>query len=122
MSNIDIAKQSFLAYVNSDRESNEAVIAREFRFTSPLDNQIDRATYFDRCWPNNEAITAFKFIRLVEDDGEVIVTYEGKVKSGRTFRNTEILTVKDGKIQQVEVYFGWDVPHRAPKGGFVTET
>jgi hypothetical protein len=27
-----------------------------------LDNRIDRATYFARCWPNNERIDALKFI------------------------------------------------------------
>jgi ketosteroid isomerase-like protein len=38
--------------------------------------------------------------------------------SGETFRNTEILTVRNGKIVDVEVYFGWPIPHEAPLGGF----
>ena len=43
-------------------------------------------------------------------------------KCGRSFRNTEVLTVRDGKIVEAEVYFGWNVPHTAPSGGFVEDT
>ena len=27
------------------------------------------------------------------------------------------MTVRDGKIVEVEVYFGWSIPHEAPAGG-----
>ena len=27
-------------------------------------------------------------------------------------------TVRDGKLIATEVYFGWDLPHAAPRGGF----
>lgn len=119
MSNIEIAKRSFLAFANSDRAANEAVIGEDFHFTSPYDNRIDRATYFERCWPNHQGITNFEFIRAVENGNEVIVTYQGTSVDGRVFRNTEILTIKDEKIVDVEVYFGWDLPHKAPDGGFI---
>jgi ketosteroid isomerase-like protein len=121
MTNTEIAKQSYLAYATSNRDANEAVIADEFSFTSPLDNGIDRATYFSRCWPNHEQIAGFDFIRMIEAGDEVIVTYEGHHSSGRKFRNTEVLTIRDGRIVSVEVYFGWNVPHDAPPGGFRDE-
>ena len=47
------------------------------------------------------------------------MTYEGKRSTGKPFRNTEIVTVRNGKIVEVEVYFGWSIPHEAPVGGFV---
>jgi hypothetical protein len=37
------------------------------------------------------------------------------------FRNTEIVTVRDGQIVEVEVYFGWSIPHKAELGGFVED-
>jgi ketosteroid isomerase-like protein len=116
MSNKDVAKQSYLAYANSDRSANESVIADDFHFTSPLDNRIDRAAYFERCWPNHEGIASFRFVRMIEAGDEVIVTYEGTGVSGNVFRNTEVLTIREGKIVDVEVYFGWNVPHDAPVG------
>jgi hypothetical protein len=41
------------------------------------------------------------------------------MRDGRRFRNTEILTIRDQHIVDVEVYFGWSVPHKAPQGGFM---
>jgi len=43
---IAIAKACYEAYVNKDRAAIEALVAGDFHFTSPLDNRIDRATYF----------------------------------------------------------------------------
>ena len=34
------------------------------------------------------------------------------------FRNNEIFFIKGGKIQAIEVYFGWMLPHVASKGSF----
>ena len=48
-----IARASYRAYVDKDRAAIEALIAEDFHFTSPLDNRIDRATYFARCSPNS---------------------------------------------------------------------
>jgi len=116
---VAIARAAYEAYVAKNRAPIEKLIAADFRFTSPLDNRIDRATYFARCWPNSERIDDFTFINLVPDGDRVFVTYEGHSKSGECFRNTEIVTVRDGQIVEVEVYFGWSIPHEAKPGGFV---
>jgi ketosteroid isomerase-like protein len=116
---IAVARKSYQAYVDKDRAAIESVIADDFHFTSPLDNRLDRATYFSRCWPNSKTIVAFEFINLVADGERVFVTYEGHNDSGKRFRNTEILTVRDGKISDAEVYFGWTIPHEAPAGGSI---
>jgi len=56
---VAIARACYAAYVRKDRKAMEALIAPDFRFTSPLDNRIDRATYFQRCWPNSATIAGF---------------------------------------------------------------
>ena len=66
-------------------------------------------------------IEAFNFINLVTDGDRVFVTYEGRNTNGRRFRNTEILTIRNELIVDIEVYFGWSLPHKAPSGGFVNE-
>lgn len=114
-----IAKAAFRAYVANDREAIEALTADDLRFTSPFDNGIGRTTYFERCWPNHQTIAEFDFLRIVEAGAEVIVTYACTTSDGRGFRNTEVLTIVDGQIHAVEVYFGWSVPHPAKPGGFV---
>jgi ketosteroid isomerase-like protein len=116
---VEIARASYEAFAKKDRAQIETLIADDFHFTSPLDNRIDRAAYFARCWPNSEAIESFVFINLVADGHRVFVTYEGRNKQGHGFRNTEIMTVGEGRITDVEVYFGWSIPHEARPGGFV---
>jgi ketosteroid isomerase-like protein len=118
---IAVARATYEAYVRKDRTAIEGLLAKDFHFTSPLDNRLDRATYFRRCWPNSEQLEDFKFSNLVAQGDRVFVTYEARTRDGKRFRNTEILTVRDRKIQDVEVYFGWSLPHRAPIGGSVTE-
>jgi ketosteroid isomerase-like protein len=117
-----IARASYQAYVDKDRAAIEALIADDFRFTSPLDNHIDRKTYFARCWPNSATLAGFDFIHLVPHGDRVFVTYEGRSTSGRQFRNTEILTVRHGQIAEAEVYFGWTIPHEAVEGGSVNSS
>jgi ketosteroid isomerase-like protein len=121
MSNAAIAQAAYNAYVTKDRAALEAIIADDFHFTSPLDNRLDRKTYFRRCWPNSEVIERFDFVHLVTDGDRVFVTYEGRNKNGSRFRNTEILTIRDQHIVEVEVYFGWSLPHKAAQGGFVEQ-
>lgn len=117
--NIEIARAAYDAYVTKDRAALEALLASDFHFTSPLDNHLDRETYFRRCWPNSKTIAWFDFINLVADADRVFVTYEGRNTNGHRYRNTEILTIQDAQIVDVEVYFGWSLPHKAPQGGFV---
>ena len=100
-----IARAAYEAYVTKNRVAIEKLFAADFHFTSPLDNRID----------------AFKFINLVPDRDRVFVTYEGHTKNGERFRNTEIVTVRNGQIVEVEVYFGWSIPHEAKPGGFVDD-
>ncbi len=116
---LHIARAVYEAFVRKDRAAIEALIADDFHFTSPLDNRLDRATYFSRCWPNSASISAFDYIHLVPHDDRVFVTYEGTNTSGSRFRNTEILTIRGNQVIEAEVYFGWDLPHKAPAGRFV---
>jgi hypothetical protein len=118
---VEIARAAYDAYVAKDRAAIERLIADDFHFTSPLDNWIDRATYFARCWPNSAWIKNFDYINLVPDGDRVFVTYEALSTKGNSFRNTEILTIHNSQIVEVEVYFGWSIPHKAELGGFVSD-
>ena len=111
-----LVRQAFDAYRCHDRAMLEAVLADDFRFTSPYDDAIDRATYFDRCWPNNDKILEHELERVVEIDDAVIVTYCCITKAGKRFRNTEVFTVDETGIHGVEVYFG---PQYDAGGNFV---
>jgi SnoaL-like domain len=117
--NVAAARSCYQAYVTRDRVAIEALIADDFHFTSPLDNRIDRNTYFERCWTGSEGMEGYEFINLVPAGDRVFVTYEVRIRGGRHFRNTEILTFRSGHLVDVEVYFGWSLPHQAAEGRFL---
>jgi ketosteroid isomerase-like protein len=106
---LKLVRDCYGAYETGDRRVVEELLTEDFRFYSPADVGIDRARYFERCWPNAELIEAFEFKRLVEAGDEVVVTYECTKTDGRRFRNTEVLTFAGDEISKAEVYFGWDL-------------
>jgi hypothetical protein len=97
------------AFAAGDRAAYEELLSDEFDFSSPLDVGLDRAGFFERCWPGAGQGEEFEFVRLVESGDEVIVTYERRRADGARGRNTEVLTFEDGRIRRAEVYFGWDL-------------
>ena len=106
---LKLARDSYTAFAAGDRDAVDGLLANDFTFFSPPDPGLDRAGYFERCWPGSELIESFEFKRLVEAGDEVIVTYEGTRRDGSRFRNTEVLTFEGDKIRRAEVYFGWDL-------------
>jgi hypothetical protein len=104
----EIARQSYLAYAAGDRSFFEEHLGDAFAFSSPPDPMLDRAGWFERCWPGAGQGQEFTFVRLVQSGAEVIVTYELRRPDGGGGRNTEVLTFDDdGRIVRTEVYFGW---------------
>ena len=104
-----VVRECYGAYESGDRSALERHLADDFVFSAPPDVGIDRATYFERCWPNAGMIESYEFERAIRAEGEVIVTYEATKTGGRRIRNTEIFGFEGDKISRVEVYFGWDV-------------
>jgi ketosteroid isomerase-like protein len=104
-----LVRDMYRAFASGDRDMVERSFADDLAFSSPLDVGLDRAGYFERCWPGAGRGQEFEFVRLVEAGDEVIVTYEAKHADGHKGRNTEILTFRGDRICSVEVYFGWNV-------------
>jgi ketosteroid isomerase-like protein len=109
----EIVRRAYAAYETKDRAALEAVVADSFTFTSPQDDRIDRRTYFERCWPFNEEVEYFRIEKLFVQGNEAFVRYACKPKDRAAFRNTEFFRVENGKIVEVQVFFGFtahDIP------------
>ncbi len=106
---LQVVRDIYSAYESGDRSVVEENLAEDFVFSAPPDVGIDRATYFERCWPAAKTITAYDYARLLEAGDEVIVTYEATRTEGPRVRNTEIFGFDGGKVSRVEVYFGWNL-------------
>jgi hypothetical protein len=116
-----IARACLQAYVDRDRKALEALLDDGFHFTSPIDNALDRTTYMKICWPNSASLDRIERICEFEDGDRASIVYEAHTSTGKRFRNSEMYTVRQGKLLATEVYFGWELPHKAPRGRHVEE-
>jgi ketosteroid isomerase-like protein len=96
----------FAAYLANDRKAVEESLADDFTFTSPYDDQIDKATYFERCWKNSDWIERHELEKILVEGDEAFVTYKCMARGGKSFRNTEFFGFAGNKIRRIDVYFG----------------
>ena len=111
-----IARACLQAFVDKDLAAIEALLDRDFHFTSPIDNALDRANFLKIRWQNSAAMAAFDNLYEFEQGDHAFIVYEAHTSTGKRFRNSEVYTVRGGKLVATEVYFGWDVPHKVPEG------
>jgi ketosteroid isomerase-like protein len=105
-SKAEIIRAIFAAYMSNDRKVVENALADDFRFTSPYDDQIDKATYFERCWRNSDWIERHEIERIFVEGDEAFVTYKCSAKGGKNFRNTEFFSFEGDRVKRIDVYFG----------------
>jgi ketosteroid isomerase-like protein len=107
MSSTDIVRAAFDAYRAQDRAAAERLFADDLVFTSPQDDHIDRAAYFERCFPTADRFTSQEVLNLADaGDGTAFIRYEYELESGERYRNAEFHTVRNGQIVDIEVFFG----------------
>jgi catechol 2,3-dioxygenase-like lactoylglutathione lyase family enzyme/ketosteroid isomerase-like protein len=103
---VDLIRGFFDAFRSKNRAFAEELLADDFTFTSPYDNAIDKATYFERCWPGSEYIERQAVEQIFVEGDEAFVRYCAKTRDGKEFSNTEFFTFAGDKIHSVSVYFG----------------
>jgi ketosteroid isomerase-like protein len=102
----EIIRALFAAYLSNDRKAVEDAFTEDFRFTSPYDDEIDKATYFARCWRVTDWIERHQLERILVEGEAAFVTYQCMARGGKRFRNTEFFTFEGDKIKRIDVYFG----------------
>ncbi|MBN9390767.1 MAG: nuclear transport factor 2 family protein [Chloroflexi bacterium] len=105
MPNKTEAKDYFRAWQNRDWDFVESHLAPGFTFSSQYDDHIGQAEYKQKCWEAVREIGEYEFIRLIEDETEAIVRYRCRI-NGAEVHNMEHLVFEDGKLKEVNVFFG----------------
>lgn len=77
-----LVRDAYAAFSAGDRSFYEQRLAEDFAFSAPPDPHLDRAGYFARCWPGSGRQNSFEIVRLIEQDDEVVATYETETSSG----------------------------------------
>lgn len=102
-----VVEAAFGYYRSQDRDAAFPLYADDFSFTSPRDDHIDRSAFFDRCFPTADRFKEQRLLHVTPASEElVLVHYEYELTTGGRYRNVEAITVRDGLIQDVQVFFG----------------
>ena len=101
-----IIRAIFTAYLSNDRKAVADALTGDFRFTSRYDDEIDKPTYFERCWRNSDWIERHELEKIFVEGDEAFVTYKCVAKGGRSFRNTEFFGFEGDRVKRIDVYFG----------------
>ncbi|MFE4977950.1 nuclear transport factor 2 family protein [Kitasatospora sp. NPDC056651] len=102
-----VVEAAFRHYRSQDREAALPLYAEDFSFTSPQDDRIDKEAYFRRCFPTADRFSEQRLLHVTPADGELVFAYyEYELATGGWYRNLEAITVRDGLIREVQVFFG----------------
>ena len=100
-------RAAFGAYLAQDRAAAERLLAEGYVFTSPYDDHIGKAEFLERCFPTAHRFTSHELRHVVDAGaGRVFVQYEYELAAGGRYRNVELVTVRDGRLVETEVFFG----------------
>jgi ketosteroid isomerase-like protein len=111
MTNSDVVRACLESYSAQDRDTADRLLAEDFVFTSPQDDHIDKAAFFERCFPTADRFKTHEVLEVVPTEGDdVFVLYEYELQTGQSYRNVELTTVRDGRITETQVFFGGQVP------------
>ena len=106
----ELARAIYAAFSAGDRPAMEALLAGDFHFSSPQDDRIDRAAYWQRCWPGAGKVRIRSIEKLFAQGDQAFVLYVAEGPDGVRFQNVELVTARGGKVAEVQVYFGWNIP------------
>ena len=114
----EIIRALFAAYMSNDRKAIENSFTDDFRFTTPYDDRIDKATYFERCWNTSDWIERQELERIFVEGDEAFVTYKCTAKDGKNFPQYGVFRLRGRQDQAHRCLFrrdlsGWRVRQAA---------
>ncbi len=94
--------------MEKDEAQFEALMADNFTFSSAAgDDHISRSTFKTQCWDTQaRLIERSDLERVMTSGNEAFVKYLCQTTNGKSFRNVEYLRIRDGKVEDLECYFG----------------
>ncbi|WP_327316515.1 nuclear transport factor 2 family protein [Streptomyces sp. NBC_01235] len=103
----DVVEAAFRHYRAQNRDAALPLYADDFTFTSPQDDHIDKTAFFERCFPTADRMTEQRLLYVTPADAELVFAYyEYELTTGGRHRNVEAITVRNGLIREVQVFFG----------------
>jgi ketosteroid isomerase-like protein len=104
-----LVRKYLSAFITRDRKKLEDGLVEDFTFTSPRDDHISKAEFFERCYPGGDLFRSQEIEQLFAQGNEAVVRYRAELKDGTKFHNMEFIRFEGDKIKSVDVYFGANI-------------
>ena len=106
--NLQTVQKYYAAWEQKDWHPFDLLLADDFTFTSANnDDHINKSAFKERCWKSQvNFIKQFDLKHVIGSGNDAFVLYVGQTSNDKAFRNVEYLTVREGKVQAIECYFG----------------
>lgn len=104
--NVQVVRRLRMAFDQQDDATAQALLAPDFRFTSPQDDHIDRDAWMRDRFLGAGRIVQSHLSELGAHGDTVFSRYDYTLADGTRWRNMEAATVYDGQVHEVEVYVG----------------
>lgn len=103
-----IIRKHYKAWEDKDWPTENMLLADDFTFSSAAgDDHVSKSVFKTRCWDNNaKDIKRTDQLRLFPSGNEAFVLYDCVTMNDGNIRNVEYFQVRDGKITNLECYFG----------------
>lgn len=108
MAHADVVRALVQSYLAQDASAADRLIADDFSFTSPQDDHLDKATFFERCFPASVQLDSYRLVDVVPTEGDdVFIRYEYvSLQTGQRHSNVEVHTVRGDRVTEIQVFFG----------------
>lgn len=86
----------------------DAALADDFTFSSANgEDHISKATFKTECWDNQiNHIKGMDLELMMTKDDRAFVQYHCQTVAGNSFRNVEVLRIRDGRLTDIYCFFG----------------
>jgi ketosteroid isomerase-like protein len=110
MTKEELIRTYYSGYEKKDWSLSGGVLADDFTFTSPNDDDhISKSVFIEKCFASQfEFIERFELETVLTRGNEAFVKYLCRT-NGTPFRNVEYFRFAGGKITAIEAYFGGKV-------------
>lgn len=93
------------AWTSHDMEATARYVAEDAVFDGPAGNAIGKEAYMAFLTPFAQTVTSLTTIAAFGDDTQALIMYDVTVTPPRVLRCAELLTFRDGKIQENKLTF-----------------
>lgn len=107
MNNEEVVRAYYAAWGTKDWPTMDALLADAFTFSSPQDDHLTKQEFYDRCWlVAKDAFVDVTIVTLMQQGNEFMLRCTSPFVNGVLNRTAEYLRVENGKIAEVDGYWG----------------